>query len=70
VIDINQLGVLHKSNFFIAMSYFDWPIAKKSWLCGGSPKIEDSIKRWSASPFGEKGRTLGKTYEIKARCYW
>jgi len=19
---------------------------------------------------GEKGRTLGKTYEIKARCYW
>jgi hypothetical protein len=39
------------------------------------PNIEDSMERWSASPFGlpimgEKGRTLGKTYEIKVRCYW
>jgi hypothetical protein len=37
-------------------------------------KIEDSMERWSASPFGsamgEKGRTLGKTYGIKVRCYW
>jgi len=36
------------------------------------------MERWSASPFGplwptyigEKGRTLGKTSGIKARCYW
>jgi len=33
------------------------------------------MERWSAFPFwpthvGEKGRTLGKTYGIKARCYW
>jgi hypothetical protein len=33
------------------------------------------MERWSASTLwpsyiGEKGRTLGKTYEIKARCYW
>ncbi len=33
------------------------------------------MERWSASsfgpiPMGEKGRTLGKTYGIKARCYW
>ncbi len=32
------------------------------------------MERWSASPFGsamgEKGRTLGKTYGIKVRCYW
>jgi hypothetical protein len=29
-------------------------------------KIKDYMKRWSASPISEKGRTLGKTYEIKA----
>jgi hypothetical protein len=41
------------------------------------PKIEDSMERWSDSPFrlwpthiSEKGRTLGKTYEIKSSCYW
>jgi len=39
------------------------------------PKIKDSLERWSASPLwpiyiGEKGRTLGKTYGIKGRCYW
>ncbi len=37
------------------------------------PKIEVSIKSLSAFTFGllgEKGRTLGKTYGIKARCYW
>jgi hypothetical protein len=34
------------------------------------PKIEDSMERWSTSPF-EKGRTLGlKQYGIKVRCYW
>jgi hypothetical protein len=33
------------------------------------------MERWSAFSFGptymgEKGRTLGKTYGIKVRCYW
>jgi hypothetical protein len=33
------------------------------------------MERWSVSPhwptsIGEKGRTLGKTYSIKVRCYW
>jgi hypothetical protein len=34
------------------------------------------MERWSMSPFGppiqvrEKGRTLGKIYGIKVRCYW
>jgi hypothetical protein len=59
--------------FVVAMSQFDWPIAKNKklklwWL----PKIEDSMERWSESPFGPpiKGRTLGKIYGIKVRCYW
>jgi hypothetical protein len=39
-----------------------------------APQIEDSMERWSVSPFGptymgEKGRTLGKTQGIKARYY-
>jgi hypothetical protein len=38
------------------------------------PKIEDSMKRFIAFPLcltyiREKGRTLGKTYGIKVRCY-
>ncbi len=32
------------------------------WSCGASPLAYLYI--------GEKGRTLGKTYGIKARCYW
>jgi len=47
---------------------------KKSKLCR-LPKVEDSMEGWNSSPFGpiyigEEGRTLGKTYGIKARCYW
>jgi hypothetical protein len=39
------------------------------------PIIEDSTHSWSPfalwpSYIGEKARTLGKTYGIKARCYW
>jgi hypothetical protein len=54
------------------MSQFDWPITKKYWNYGGSPKKKE---KWSASSFwptyiGEKGRTLGKTYGIKPGCYW
>jgi hypothetical protein len=44
------------------MSQFDWPITKKLKLWR-LPKIKDSMER-------KKGRTLGKTYGIKARCYW
>ncbi len=46
----------HKSNFFsffFEMSQFDWPIAKKKKKkknYGASPKIEDSMERWRASP--------------------
>jgi hypothetical protein len=54
------------------MSHFDWPITKKKLKPKLSrlPKIENSMERWSASPFwptyiGEK--ILGKTYKIKAR---
>jgi hypothetical protein len=58
------------------MSYFDWPIAKKKVeTMEAPPKIEDSIERLKCLPLwptyiGEKGRTLGKTYRIKERCYW
>jgi hypothetical protein len=38
------------------------------------PKIEDSMEMGCLplrpTYIGEKGRTLGKTYGIKARCYW
>ncbi len=49
------MGVPHKSNsfsFFFAMSQFDWPITKKKLKLWRLPKIEDSMERWSASPFG------------------
>jgi hypothetical protein len=37
-----------------------------------APQNRNSMERWSASPFdpAEKGRTSGKTYGIKSRCYW
>jgi hypothetical protein len=61
--------------FFLAMIQFDWPIAQKSWNHGSSPKIADSMEKMDCLPLwptyiGEKGRTLGKTYRIKAGCYW
>jgi len=45
--------------FILAMSQFDWPIAKKVGV----------LPLWPTY-IGEKGRTLGKTYGIKVRCYW
>ncbi len=56
--------------FFIE---FDWPRQKKLKLWKLT-KIEDSVDRWSASPFWltdicEKGRTLSKTYGINL-CFW
>jgi hypothetical protein len=73
---INYLGVPHKVQFyFFAMSQFDWPIAKKKIetmeashnrnFCG----TMECLLLWPTY-IGEKGRTLGKTYGIKARCYW
>jgi hypothetical protein len=38
----------HKSNFFFVE--FDWPMSK-SWNREVSQKFEDSMDRWSASPF-------------------
>jgi len=61
------LRVPHKSNFFFFCNDLfwlaSWPIAIKSWNYGGSPKIEDSIERWSASPFGHLYRWEGKDFE-------
>jgi len=68
-------GCLTSPTFF----FFGWQLANligpsqkkklKLWML---PKIEDSMESESASPsyIGEKGRTLGKTYGIKVRCYW
>jgi hypothetical protein len=56
------------------MSQFGWPIAKeklKLWRLQNrrfyGKKIWLSL--WPTY-IGEKWRTLGKTYGIKARCYW
>jgi hypothetical protein len=48
---------------------------KNSSNYGDSPKIEYSSTKMECLPLwlnyiGEKGRTLGKTYGTKARCYW
>jgi hypothetical protein len=63
------------------MSQFDWPITKKKKK--KQKKVEtmeapqnrkfygkmECLPLWPTY-LGEKGRTLGKTYGIKARCYW
>jgi hypothetical protein len=41
--------------FFFARSQYDWLITKKKkkgWTCKAPPTKEDSMGRWSASPFG------------------
>jgi hypothetical protein len=45
-----KLRVPHKSKVcFLAISQFDWPIAKKkNSNYGSTPKIEDFMERWSA----------------------
>ncbi len=56
--------------------YWIWlALAKKKLKLWRFTKIENSMDRWSASPLWptdicEKGRTLSKTYGIKARCDW
>jgi hypothetical protein len=69
------LGGLHKFNFFsFAMNQFDWAIAKKieTMDTPQNRRFFGKMKCLSVWPtyIGEKGRTLGKTYGIKARCYW
>jgi hypothetical protein len=56
------------------MSQFDWPIAKEVETMEAPQNIKfyGKMECFSLWPtyIGEKGRTLGKTYRIKARCYW
>jgi hypothetical protein len=68
--------VPHKFNFFFGCNDPIWLAHHKKKLeLRRLPKIEDSMERWRCLPLwptyiGEKGRTLGKTYRIKMRCYW
>jgi len=57
------------------MSQFDSPIAKKNFGAMEAPqttRLHGEMKCLNLWPtyIHEKGRTLGKTYGIKARCYW
>jgi hypothetical protein len=67
--------------FLIAFSHYDWPIAqfflnnkKLNWNFGTSPKMkflcENVVAPLWFSYICEKGRTLGKPYDIKVWCYW
>jgi hypothetical protein len=56
------------------MRQFDWPITKKIESME-APQTRRFYGKMECHPLwptyiGEKGRTLGKTYGIKARCYW
>jgi hypothetical protein len=67
----------HNVFFFfpVAMSQFDWPIAKKKVESMEAPQNRrfyenmECLFLWP-NYIGEKWRSLGKTYGIKARCYW
>jgi hypothetical protein len=77
-------GCLTSSTFFsfFAMSQFDWPITTKKNQ--KKKKKVETMEAYQNRRFygkmkclplwptyiGEKGRTLGKTYWIKAWCYW
>jgi hypothetical protein len=57
------------------MSQFDWPITETRVETIDTPhnrRFYEKINLLSLWPIyiGEKGRTLGKTYGIKVRCYW
>jgi hypothetical protein len=58
------------------MSQVDWPIATKKIVeTMKAPQNRRFYGKMECLPLwptyiGEKGRTLGKTYEIKASCYW
>jgi hypothetical protein len=62
---------------FLAMSQFDWSIAIfkfffKTMETHQNRKFYGKMECRPLWPtyIDEKGRTLGKTYGIKARCYW
>jgi hypothetical protein len=54
---------------------FDWPHHKKKVETMDAPQNKRFYGKMECLPLwptylGEKGRTLGKTYGIKTRCYW
>jgi hypothetical protein len=49
---LKQFGTSPTPPFFFAISQFDWPKAKKKLKLWKLPKIEKSMKTWSASPVG------------------
>jgi hypothetical protein len=57
------------------MSQFDWPIPKiklKVWRLPQNRRFYgkmECLPPWRTH-IGEKGRTLGKTFGNKMRCYW
>jgi hypothetical protein len=68
---INQLGVLHISNFCF---FYNEPISlghcKKKFKLWKPPKIKDSMEIWNASPFGppilvRRGGLWGKYMGLK-----
>jgi hypothetical protein len=58
------------------MNQFDWPIAKnkslKLWRLPKNRRFYGKMECFPLWPnyIGEKESTLGKTYEVKTRCYW
>ncbi len=72
---INWGCLTSPTSFFLVMSQLDWSITKKKVETMEASQNRRSYGKMECLPLwptciGEKGRTLGKTYEIKARCYW
>jgi hypothetical protein len=66
--------MIHKPNFFFAMSPFDWPDYKKKLKLWRLPHYRKFYGKMECRPLwpnyiGVKGKTLGKTYGIITRCY-
>jgi len=54
------------------MSQFDWPEGKQKlrlWRLPQDKRFYIGSAHLQPTYIGEKGRTLGKTYGIKVRCY-
>jgi hypothetical protein len=72
---INWGCLTSPTSFFLVMSQLDWSITKKKVETMEASQNRRSYGKMESLPLwptciGEKGRTLGKTYKIKARCYW
>ncbi len=69
------MGVPHNSNFFFCCNEPIWLAHCKKIEIIEAPKnrrfygMMKCLPLWP-SYISEKGRTLGKTYGIKVRCYW